>query len=183
MTPLSIIALSMGGMGLITGIWALRSPQTAQPFFQDFPRNEKIGRVLMAIDIIWSLVLFHKMDLGAWNSIKPVVYFLSPVLYWYIIRYVNHYLGARSFGLLLILMAKPVVRFGFLALDDHPSSVITTALAYVWVLLGMCFIAAPHWLRDGIAYMKANSSRWSWGCRIKIAFSLCLVALGLFVYG
>jgi hypothetical protein len=177
---LSAVALCLGVFGLVGGIWALRSPDSAQRFCRGFPRNENIGRILILIDLVWSLLLLEMMNLGGWNQYKKIVYGLSPIIYIYIIRYVNHYLGARSLALFLILAAKPVVIICFLR--DEPSRLILTTLAYIWVAMGMCFVAAPHWMRDLIAYFTASPVRWEWGSRLKVAASGCLLALGLFVY-
>lgn len=177
---LQMVALGLGGVGVVAGMWAQKFPERTQEFCRGFPRNERIGRVLMLVDMAWSLYLFHKMNLGGWNQIKPVTYALSPLIYWFIITYVNQYLGARSLALFLILAAKPLVWICFLR--DEPSRLVITTLAYVWVVLGICFFAAPHWLRDVIHFWQASPGRWAFGCRAKVVAGLGLIALGLFVY-
>ncbi len=190
MNHLQVIALSLGGFGILCGLWASYFPQEAQQFFREFPRNEKIGRVLMLINVAWSLYLFNQMDLGPWEKVYPlgielkiksIVYILSPLIYWFIIRYINHYLGARGLAWLLILAAKPITKICFLR--DEPSRLIITTLAYSWVIIGILIFSAPHWLRNWLTFWQANSQRWTWGCRAKIIFGCALVALGLFAYG
>lgn len=180
MNPLQLTALGVGAIGALTALWGLKSPESAKRFFRELPRNESIGRILILIDTIWSLYLLGKLNLGDWNWIKSVVYLLSPVIYFYIIFYVNHYLGARSFALLLILAAKPVLWLCFLR--DDPARLVMVSIAYLWIIFGICIFSAPHWLRDIIAYFESNSQRWDWSCRAKFVFGLALVALGIFVY-
>jgi len=180
MNALQMIALGLGMAGLAASLWSMSFPQQAQKFFSAFPRNETIGRVLMLIDVAWCMWLLDKMNLGSWNEKKTIAYAISPFLYLLIITQVNHYLGARSLALLLILAAKPVVWVCFLRAE--PSSLVLTTLAYLWVVMGICFFAAPHWLRDCVNFWCASPSRWTWGCRLKMTFSAALICLGLFVY-
>lgn len=180
MNALQLIALGMGGLGVGTGSWMLRSPQAAQRFLRQLPRNERVGRVLMAVNVAWSLWLFNQMNLYSWNARKPIVLWLGPLIYWFIIRYVNQYLGARSLAWLLILAAKPVLNVCLLR--DEPSRLVVTVLACLWVVLGICFFCAPHWFRDWIAFWQATPGRWTWGCRSKVAFGGGLILLALFVY-
>ncbi len=187
---LQTVAIGLGILGFGTGVWALFCKEKAQHFSRNFPRNDQIGRVLMLIDVVWSLYLFQKMKLGDWDSIKPVipicgyhfplVYLYGVFIYLFIIRYVNHYLGARSLALFLILAAKPIVNICFLR--DEPLRLIITSLAYFWVVIGICFAVAPHWMRNMIEFWQASPSRWAWGCRMKIIFGLFLIGLGWFVY-
>ena len=180
MNHLQLVALGLGGLGLAGGAWALRSPETAQRFWRELPRNQTLGRFLMLVNVVWALFLFHKMKLGDWDWIKRVVYVSSPLIYWLIIRQANHYLGARSVALFLILAAKPVVNICFLR--DESSRLVITTLAYLWVAAGICIVAVPHWMRDLIAFFQASPERWRRSCQIKIAASLTLIALAFFVY-
>ena len=175
-----MIAVGIGGLGVAGGVWSLRFPQKAQRFCRELPQNEEIGRVLMLINVVWSLILFNQMDLGGWNRVKPVIYALSPLIYWFIIRYVNNYLGARSLAWFLILVAKPVVKICYLR--SEPSSLVLTTLAYIWVIMGIIFFSVPHWFRDWMAFWQANPNRWTWGCRSKVVLGCGLIALGIFIY-
>ncbi len=182
----------VGGLGFAGGVLALQFPNSMQTFLRRLPRNEALGRVLIAIDLVWSIYLYRQ-----WNfeiQLKPFgiiplhvfgpkeqgIYFLAPFIYWFIIRYVNHYLGARSLALLLILAAKPVVQICFLS--DEPLSLVMTTLAYLWVVMGICFVSAPHWLRDLINFWQGSPMRWKVWCWAKMIMGCGIFALGLFVY-
>lgn len=177
---LQVISATVGAIAVGVGLWSLSSPDKAQRFIREFPRNESIGRVLMLVDVIWSLWLLELMDLGSWNRFKPFVYYASPLIYWFIIRYVNQYLGARSLALLLILAARPVAMFA--RLSENPASLVLTVLAYMWVVWGICIFSVPHWMRDIIAYGTCSPNRWKWGARVKVAMGVLLLALAFFVY-
>lgn len=191
MNQLQAIALGIGLAGIATGFWGLYQIDHAQRFLRELPRNQMIGRILMAVDVAWSLYLFTKMDLGnsrfsflgvltSWNQLKQLVYLIGPLIYFFIIIYVNQYLGARSIAFFLILIAKPVLWVCFMR--DETSRLVITTLAYLSVVMGIFFFAIPHWMRDMIHFWQANPSRWALGCKGKILFGACLVGLAVFAY-
>ena len=67
-------------MGIILGVWliashaiALTKPDLVKPWLKGFPRNEKIGTVLVIIAFAWTFVVWSCMDLGEFFKIeKPV---------------------------------------------------------------------------------------------------------------
>jgi len=176
MTPFQILSFFIGGIALSVGFWSLQSPETAQRFSKSLPRNVWIGRVLLLIDMGWSLFLLNKMSLGDWDRLKPYAYALSPVVYWFIITYVNNYLGARSVGLFLILVAKPVLFICFLS--ESPWSVVGAALAYCWVVIGICIVAVPHWMRDLTNFWCATPKRWTLACGLRMVLGVFLIFIG-----
>ena len=192
MDALKIVALLVGGFGLTGGVLALQFPNSMQAFLRRLPRNEALGRILIAIDLVWSIYLYRQwkfeiqwkplgiIPLHIFDPKEPGIYFLAPLIYLFIIWYVNHYLGARSVALLLILAAKPVIQICFLS--DEPWSLVMTTLAYLWVVAGICFVSAPHWMRDLIHFWQGNGARWKTWCWIKMIMGAGILALGLFVY-
>jgi len=180
MNNLRIVALILGGLGVAGGAWALCFPDVAQRFFRELPRNQTLGRILMAVNVAWALWLLEPMRLGEWEWIKRVLYVLGPVFYLLIIFYARNYLGARSVALFLILAAKPVVNICFLR--DEPSRLAVTTLAYLGVAAGICLVAVPHWMRDLFSFFRARPERWAWGCRMKIAMGAALIALAFLAY-
>jgi hypothetical protein len=181
MNPLQWTSIALGTIGLITALWGEFNPRQAQTFFRSLPRDVWLGRILMLINTVWAVYLFQKMNLGGWNVLKQWTLYMSPLIYLFIIRYVDHYLASRAIGLFFILLAKPIVRICFLS--DSEYSVILTGIAYLMVVLGMCLVMVPHWLRDLIEFWSGKPARWSWACRFKLVLSIGLVALGIFVYG
>ncbi len=192
MNALQAIAIGIGIFGIVTGLWGLSQVENAQRFFRELPRNQIIGRILMAINVAWSLYLFNQMDLGdspvfllgmklgSWNQIKQLTYLAGPFIYLFIIFYVNQYLGARSIAFFLILVAKPILAVCFLR--DETSRLVITTLAYLGVVVGIFFFAMPHWMRDMISFFQSSPTRWSWGCKSKVAFGACLILLAAIAY-
>jgi hypothetical protein len=177
---LRTVSLTLGALGLGGGLWALRFPETAKRFYRELPRNQRVGRILLLVDLVWVLWVFAPMRLGGWEWIKPIFLYASPLIYWFIITCVNQYLGARSVALFLILLAKPVVIVCFLY--DTPLRLVLVTLAYLWVVMGICFVAAPHWMRDAVAFLEGRPGRWICGCWLKVVVSVVLIGLGFFAF-
>lgn len=180
MNALRLLAAGLGLLGLASGTWALRRPEEARRFARELPRNQWIGRVLFAVDIVWALVLLDRMDLGGLNSWKTIAYWASPFIYFYVILRLNEYLGAQALALFLVLAAKPVL--GICFLRDEPSRLVLVVLAYAWAVAGAVFFCAPHWLRDLIALCEANPARWKALARLKMAAGALLLLLALVAY-
>jgi hypothetical protein len=191
MNALQGVSLLLGTLGGAAGIWSLTDREGAQRFLKNLPRNQKIGRVLMAVNVVWSLYLLGKMNLGGWNWIRPplnpgapnfiIWCFLAFAIWWFIITYVNQYIGARSIALLLILAAKPILSICFLH-EDQPWRLVITTIAYIWIIKGICIFSVPHWMRDIVAYSAASPKLWDRSCYVKIGCSVVLLLLGFFVY-
>src|SRR5689334_3799532 len=112
---LPAVAIIAGLINVAGGWWALQSPQNAQQFMRELPRNQTLGRVLIGVDLVWSLYLYYesRLELGGYLEFfsphEPGIYLLSPFIYFFIVKYVDNYLGARSVALFLLLVAKPVL--------------------------------------------------------------------------
>lgn len=185
---LKTLALALGGGGVVGGLWALRFPQQVQGLLRSVPRHVWLGRLLILVDVVWAIWFLNQMELGEWNWLKaPPSYpkrwgYYGVVIlgYLYIVLLLDDYIGARGLGIFMILLAKPVLAICFLR--DETSRLVLTTLAYVWVVAGLCFFCAPHWLRDWIGWWSATERRWGLGCRAKIAFGCVLLALAIFAY-
>jgi hypothetical protein len=180
MNWLKIIALLLGTIAISTGIWALVSPEQVKRVLKDLPRNQTLGRLLMAINFALITYVLYHTDLRDWNWIKRPFFVLALPIYIFVISLVNHYLGARSIALFLLIIADPVLQVCFLR--EERSSLVITTLAYIWITLGICFFAVPHWFRDWISIWTSSAARIAWGGRFRIALGVCLILLGLFAY-
>jgi hypothetical protein len=184
MTPFQILSFGLGLLALVVGFISLQFPTTVQQFMKNLPRNEWLGKILFLFNLVWALWLLSQMQLGEWEYLrfirllptKTLAYVLSPVIYIFVITYLNKYLGARSLGLFLILAAKPLTWICFLS--KTPWSVVISALAYIWLVLGMCFVAVPHWMRDLISFCTANPNRWRWACLFRMVLGVFLIFVG-----
>lgn len=180
MNWLKIIALLLGMLALATGFWSIFYPEQTKRILRGLPRNQVLGCFLMAINLALVTYVIHQNDLRDWNWIKQPFYTLVLPIYIFIISLVNQYLGARSIALFLIIIADPVLQVCFLR--EERSSLVITTIAYIWITLGICFFAVPHWFRDWISYWTSSPARMMWGGRVRIALGVSLVLLGLFAY-
>lgn len=180
MNWLKIIALLLGSMAISTGVWALFSPDQVKRVLKNLPRNQNLGRMLMALNFILITYVITITDLRDWNWIKNPYFVLALPMYLFIIFLVNNYLGARSIALFLLIIADPILQVCFVR--EERSSLVITTIAYIWITMGICFFAVPHWFRDWISIATASPSRIAWGGRFRIAFGICLVLLGLLAY-
>ncbi len=67
-------------MGVLVGLWlvashlfALLKPALVKPWLARFPRNDKLGAVIVAVCFAWSLVIWSSMDLGEFYKIERPV--------------------------------------------------------------------------------------------------------------
>jgi hypothetical protein len=180
MNWLKIIALLLGILSIATGIWALYSPDQVRRVLKNLPRNQTVGRVLMAINLILITYVLYHSDLRDWNWIKLPFFVLALPIYIFIISLVNQYLGARSIALFLLIVADPVLRVCFLR--EEPSSLVITTIAYIWITLGICFFMVPHWFRDWISFWTCVESRIKWSGRARVILGISLILLGVFAY-
>jgi len=189
MNHLKWLALGIGAFLVVVGWWCLQAPTHSKRVAVGVPRNVMLGRVLMLIDACWSIWLLNKMEIGFFDGtglggflgIFVKHWWLGGLLvYLFVIFYVDHYLGARSIGLFLILAARPILWICFLR--NEPSRLVLVVIAYLCILWGMCIVSAPHWLRDAIAYFEKTPQRWSCAARAKIVLGFVLIGLGLLAY-
>jgi hypothetical protein len=74
-------------MGILVGLWlvashlfALLKPGLVRPWLKAFPRNEKVGTVLVIIGFAWAYLIWSCMDLGEFFKIeRPVQLFIIGV--------------------------------------------------------------------------------------------------------
>jgi hypothetical protein len=180
---LSAIAAFLGSSVLILCIWALKHLDAYQKFLKDLPRNQTWARWLLLVNVVWSAPLtanfLQSMEFPSWT--RPAVYFfIAPAAFLLILFKVNQYLGARMVGWTMILLAKPVL-YACLVRDE-PGKFVLVVLAYLWIIMGMLIIAAPHFYRDFIQLYLDRPSLLRRSLKIKSAFGVLLIALALFAF-
>ena len=148
---------------------------------------------LMLINTIWTMIIVYTGQYGDFTFtrgglginipeavIRHSVFVLGPLFYLAVIFYADQYLAARGIGILLILAARPLLAAAFV--EDSASRLVITVLAYVWVIGGMVFVAAPHRLRDMITWSTKTVERLRLLCVIRFVFGLVLIFLAFAVY-
>jgi hypothetical protein len=160
--------LSLKLMGVLVGLWlvathlfALLKPALVKPWLARFPRNDRLGAVIVAIAFAWSLVIWSCMDLGEFYKIERPVQMVIIGVGIGVIIYVREFLAVRALGFLLILAAAPMLESAFL--KDPQSRLLLVAFAYVIALKGMFWVGMPYLLRDQINWVLAEPRRYQAG--------------------
>lgn len=154
--------------GVLVGLWLLAShgfallkPGLVQPWLVRFPRNEKIGTVLVAVAFAWSFVIWSCMDLGEFYKIERPVQMLIAGIGVGVIVYVKEFLAVRALGFLMILAAAPMLESAFL--KDPQSRLLVVAFAYAIAVKGMFWVGMPYLMRDQIRWVLAEPRRYRAG--------------------
>ncbi len=150
---------------LLTGLlltlghgWALLKPDDAKAWLRRFPRSKSFGVGLLAIAAIWSWFLIYNIDLGEFTNWRPRLLILIPIAFFLTVKYVDEFLAVRALGMLGLLAAEPLLEAAWMRPEG--SRLVLVSLAYIWILLGMFWIGMPYLLRDQIAWVTKNESRW-----------------------
>ncbi len=156
---LRAVGLFLGLVLILAHAFAALRAEPVKAFLGRFPRWHVAGLILLTIDLVWVWYIAATMDWGEFFSWRLPVLLLLPVAYALTIYYVHEYLAARALGMLLLLAAMPVLDAAFM--KSPASRLLVVTLAYVWVVLGLCWTSSPHLLRDHIQFVVRAPRRWS----------------------
>jgi hypothetical protein len=148
----------VGLMLVISHFLALVRAESLKAFLKKMPRNKPLGILLFIVVAVWALILITSMDLGEFWKVRKFGQLIIVLGTGLMITYVDEFLSARALGTLMILAAAPVLDAAFLQLPM--SRLLLPVLAYVWIILGMCYVGMPYMLRDHIGWVTASASRW-----------------------
>jgi hypothetical protein len=172
--------LSSRVVGLILGVllvaahgFAIAKSGDARAWLKGFPRSKSIGTTLLAIDAIWAFLLIADMDLGEFTYLRAkllIVVVVATFLTW---KFVDEFLAVRALGMLLLLVAEPVLEATFLR--PETSRLFLVVLAYAWVVLGMFWVGMPYLLRDQIGWLGKSDSRWRMACGAGVIYGVLLL--------
>lgn len=172
-------------MGILLGLWliashaiALTKPDLVKPWLKGFPRNEKIGTVLVIIAFAWTFVVWSCMDLGEFFKIEKPVQMILVAGCVGVIVYVKEFLAVRSLGFLMILAAAPILDSAFL--KEPQTRLLIVALAYVIALKGMFWVGMPYLMRDQINWVLAKDKRYQIGALAGAVYGLVVLACAVF---
>ena len=168
-------------MGILLGVWliashaiALTKPDLVKPWLKGFPRNEKIGTVLVIIAFAWTFVVWSCMDLGEFFKIEKPVQMILVAGCVGVIVYVKEFLAVRSLGFLMILAAAQILDSAFL--KEPQTRLLIVALAYVIALKGMFWVGMPYLMRDQINWVLAKDKRYQIGALAGAVYGLVVLA-------
>ncbi|MCB1205817.1 MAG: hypothetical protein KDN18_16260 [Verrucomicrobiae bacterium] len=171
-------------MGLLVGLWlvashvfALLRPELVKPWLSAFPRNEKIGTVLVTIGFAWAFMIWSCMDLGEFFKVERPVQFLIAGMCVGVIVYVKEFLAVRALGFLMILAAAPMLESAFL--KDPQSRLFLVVFAYAIAIKGMFWVGMPYLLRDQIKWVLSSENRFRAGALAGAAYGLVIAVSAL----
>ena len=171
--PLKLIGILVGLWLIASHVFALLKPEVVKPWLKAFPRNEKIGTVLVIIAFAWSLVIWSCMDLGEFFKIERLVQLFIVAMCFGVIVYVKEFLAVRALGFLMILAAAPMLESAFL--KEPQSRLLLVAFAYLIAVKGMFWVGMPYLMRDQIKWILVKENRYKMGAIAGAAYGLVMV--------
>jgi hypothetical protein len=171
-------------VSLIAGIWlilthgiALIRPVPIQQWLRQLPRSKPLGATLLVIDSVWALILISTMDLGEFSHLRTMLVIAIVVATGLTFRYVDEFLAVRALGILLLLVAEPLVEAAFL--KPETGRLLLVAWAYVLAILGMVWVGLPYMLRDQIDYLRNSKPLWNAAAAAGVVYGALLAAFAL----
>src|SRR4030095_12735157 len=80
---------------------------------------------------------------------------------------------ARALGMIVLLIAEPLLEAGFLR--PEWAKLALNTLVYVWICFGLFWIGMPYTLRDQIAWLSKDESRWKSAAFAGIGYGVILL--------
>lgn len=179
MSALAAFAWILGTFAIGGGLLAAGAPNLMRRGMAAYPRSIWPGRILLAIDLVWSAYEVSQMHLGGADALKVHLYWLVPVGIIVGAVYLDELLSVRALGGFLLLLAGPILD----AARWHPSSwrLVMTILAYLWIVAGLTFLLTPWWFRRIMMRFDSDAALRIGGIA-KALFGAGLLALALLVY-
>jgi len=170
---LKLVGIAIGVLLLTGHVVALGTASGTQRWLKQFPRSRKAGIALIIIASLWAFWLVTTMDLGEFSKYRFPLKILVPAACILSLNFVDEFLAVRALGILLLLLAEPVLEVTFL--KPGIGRLLLVVLAYAWAILGMFWVGMPFLLRDQIAWWSKNGIRWRAGCLAGIAYGLAVL--------
>ena len=176
---LSILSILLGVGMSVPQIYGLTKPKQFATAARKFPRNLPAGIVLMLLATAWFVWNVNVEPIADFSAFKPymiagfvVVGILSCI-------FVQDFLAVRGLAVVALLLAKLMVDTGRPHLGESPFVQVIQIWAYLLVVAGCCFTVWPWKLRDILNWATATEDRIRIGSRIRLAFAVFVLILGL----
>lgn len=175
--PLQLMGILVGLWLVLSHVFALLKPKETSAFLKKFPRNEKLGTILVTIGFVWTFIVWSEMDLGEFFKVERLVQVVLVAGCFGVIRYVREFLAVRAAGFLLILAAAPILTSAFL--EEPASRLLLVALAYAGAIIGMFWVGMPYLMREQIDWILADAKRLKYGAITGIAYGALVLLCAL----
>lgn len=177
---LQSVGMVVGSMLIVVHIFALLRQEKILPWLSRVPRSQNVGTVFLTVGFLWAWMVATSMDLGEFAQVRWLAQFCLPVFYIAMLFVANDYLGARAFGIVLLLAACPVLDSAFLK-QPH-SRLLLSTLAYVWIVAGLFWVGMPFTMRNQIAWLQAKPGRYRALCLAGIVYGVLVLAAALLYF-
>jgi len=170
---LQTVALLVGLALVAMHGFALAGGAGIRRWLKGFPRSRNMGIALLTLVAIWAFWLAATMDLGEFSKYRNMLMIVVPAAWYLSLQFVDEFLSVRSLGILLLLLAEPVLEASFLKLQT--GRLLLVILAYAWVVAGLFWVGMPYLLRDQIAWFTKNELRWRAACVAGLGYGLAVI--------
>jgi hypothetical protein len=178
--PMKPVGIVLGIALLVGHLWAWRNAESARAFLRAFPRNYKLGVLILTLDFIWAMIVLANMDMGEFFFLRKWFLMLVPVGFVAVLIYVPEFLAVRALGCLMLLVSGPVLASAFL--QEQLTRLLLPTLAYAWIIAGMYFVGMPFLMRDWIGWLLARENRWNLAIWSGVAYGAALLILAVTTY-
>ena len=177
---LSTLAVGLGVLVSLPGLYGLLKPAEFTRAARRFPRSLPWGYGLMILGASWFLWNLNAESISDFAAYKKWMLLGFGTLGAATCVYVPDFLAVRGLSIVLLLVGK-------LMLDTarwHESQwrLFISVWAYIWIVAGMWFTISPWRLRDLILWVTANEKRIKTVCAARLVFGFFVVLLGLTVF-
>lgn len=177
---LSTLSIILGAVVCAPNLFALANPAKFSETMRKFPRSVPMGVLLVLIATGWFVWNVRNESIADFETMKPFLYTLFIAVGIGTCIFVQDFLAARGFAVLLLLLAQLMVETARWA--ETGWRLVIVSWAYLLVVLGIWFTIAPWRVRDVIQWNVANEKRLRLLSGIRLAFGLFVLALGFLVF-
>jgi len=166
--PLNVAGYVLAIWLIALHVWMLRKPEESKAFFIKLPRNSVLGPWIMGFGMAWFWLLIApdglgilsklNMDLGEFNSAKPILRLLVPIAAAGMIMHVKEFLTVRAIGLVALMAAAPLLYSAYL--EPPVSRLLIPLFAYAMIFSGLFFVGMPYTMRDAITWATKTDARY-----------------------
>lgn len=176
---LSFLSLLLGAGLSVPQIYGLARPQSFAAAARKFPRNYRLGILLMLLATGWFVWNVSNEPIADFSAYKPAMLVGFTAVGVASCIFIRDFLAARGLAVLLLLLAKLMADTGRLHLGESPFVLVIQGWAYVLVVAGIWFTVTPWKLRDLLEFANATETRVRIGSGLRLAFALFIIGLGL----
>jgi len=176
---LSILSILLGLGVSVPQVYALTKPKQFAAAARKFPRNLPVGVVLMLLATAWFVWNVNVEPIADFSVFKPYMMAGFTAVGILACIFVQDFLAVRGLAVVLLLLAKLMVDTGRPHLIQTPWVYVIQIWAYLLVAAGVWFAWMPWKLRDILNWATATEDRIRIGSRIRLAFAVFVLILGL----